>query len=589
MDKSLEKIRHSTSHVLAQAVLELFPDAKLAIGPAIEDGFYYDIDLGGSKTFTPEDLEKIEKKMKHIIKQDQKFVQSEMDADEAIAEFKRRKQLYKVELVKEFKDRGDKKIGFNTMVAHDGKEKFSDLCAGGHVKNTKEIGAIKLLKVAGAYWRGDEKNKMLQRIYGAAFENDAQLQKYLEQIKLAEERDHRKLGQELDLFVFSDLVGGGLPMFTPKGTIIRDEVEKYLTDLQVVRGYQKVWSPHVAKKELYQTSGHWDKFSENNFIVSGKDDSETFVIKPMNCPHHIQIYAAKQRSYRDLPLRYFEVSTIYRNEKVGQLHGLTRVRSITQDDAHIFCRMDQVEDEVNLIYDITEEFYQTFDMELIPRLSLSDPKQPDKYLGDKKMWKNAENSLRSILTKRVKSFEEEEGEATFYGPKIDFEVKDAIGRKWQLATIQLDFNQPQRFKLEYIDEKGARVQPVMIHRAISGSIERFMGVLIEHYGGAFPVWLAPVQINISPVSDKFNKDAAKLAAKFQKAGIRVEVDDSSETVGNKIRKAEKQKVPYMLVYGEKEKKSKNLHVRMRGQPDVEEIDKKKFIKQVQKEINERKS
>ncbi len=587
MDETLKSIRHSASHVLAQAVLELHPDTKLAIGPAIEDGFYYDFDLGG-KTFSTEDLTALEKKMKHIIKQNQTFTQSEMDIDEAIKELKRKKQPYKVELAEALKKRGETKVGFNTMSL--GKdEKFTDLCAGGHITSTKEIGAVKLLKVAGAYWRGDEKNKMLQRIYGTAFINEADLQQHLEQLKLAEERDHRKLGQELDLFTFSELVGAGLPMFTPRGTIIRNEIEKYLSDLQIIRGYQKVWSPHVAKNDLYKTSGHWDKFAENNFIVRGEDpDAEVFVIKPMNCPHHTQIYASRQRSYRDLPLRYFEISTIYRNEKVGQLHGLTRVRAITQDDAHIFCRPDQIEAEANLIYDIIEEFYGTFGMELTPRLSLSDPQQPSKYLGDRQLWESAENSLRDVLKKRVKHFEEQEGEAAFYGPKIDFEVKDAIGRTWQLATIQFDFNQPQRFRLEYIDEKGKKVQPVMVHRAVAGAIERFMGIMIEHYGGAFPLWLAPVQVMIVSVSDQFNDRVYELANELSLAGIRVEVDDSKETVGNKIRKAEGQKIPYMLVFGEKEASGKKLTVRRRGSRDMEEVDKKKFITQVEKEIASRK-
>lgn len=586
MDKKLQAIRHSTSHVLAQAVLELFPDAKLAIGPAIEEGFYYDFDLGG-QTFSEDDLSALEKKMRHIIKQNQKFEQSEMDIDEAIKELKRKKQPYKVELAEEFKKRGDKKVGFNKMSTTDGKEKFIDLCAGGHIASTKEIGAIKLLKVAGAYWRGDEKNKMLQRIYGVAFANEEDLKQHLDQLKMAEERDHRKLGQELDLFTFSELVGGGLPMFTPRGAIIRNSLDDYLIKLQEPKGFQRVWIPHLAKKELYQVSGHWDKFADDIFHVSSKGE-ETFVLKPMNCPHHTQIYASRQRSYRDLPIRYFEITSMYRDEKAGQLHGLTRVRSITIDDAHVFCRPDQIENEANLIYDIIEDFYKVIGMEIVPRLSISDPKQQDKYIGDRKTWEKAESQLRMILKKRTKSFKEEEGEAAFYGPKIDFEAKDAIGRKWQLATIQLDFNMPERFKLEYIDEKGERVRPVMIHRAIAGSFERFMGVLIEHYGGAFPAWLAPVQTMIATVSDKFNEDAKILANELSLAGIRVEIDDSAETVGNKVRKAEKQKVPYMLVFGEKEAKGSKITVRKRGDKKMEEIDKEKFIEELQKEIAERK-
>ncbi|OGY44825.1 MAG: threonine--tRNA ligase [Candidatus Buchananbacteria bacterium RIFCSPHIGHO2_01_FULL_39_14] len=586
MSKNLESIRHSASHVLAQAVLERYPQAKLAIGPAIDTGFYYDFDLGG-KTFTEADLDWLEKKMREIIKQNQKMEQSEMTAEEAIKFFKTKKQPYKVELAMEFKKQGEKKVGLNKMIDHSGKEKFIDLCAGGHINLTKEIGAIKLLKIAGAYWRGDEKNKMLQRIYGTAFTSEKELNDYLEQLKQAEERDHRKLGQELDLFTFSDLVGGGLPMFTPRGTIIRNEIENYLTELQIPRGYQKVWIPHLAKKELYQVSGHWDKFGDDIFHVASKGE-EIFVLKPMNCPHHTQIYASRQRSYRELPIRYFEVTAMYRDEKAGQLHGLSRVRSITIDDAHCFCRYDQIEQEVNLIYDIIAEFYRTFKMELIPRLSLSDPKNPDKYIGERRVWAKAEDQLRRILKKRVKHFEEIEGEAAFYGPKIDFEAKDSIGRKWQLATIQLDFNMPNRFQLEYIDEKGERVQPVMIHQAVAGSFERFLSILIENYAGAFPLWLAPVQVQIIPVSKDFFQAAAELTSELENSGIRVWLDDLNETVGYKIRKGEKQKVPYMLVIGEKEAKSKNLNVRIRGQKEVATVNRKKFIEQVAKEIKEKK-
>ncbi|MBI3290845.1 threonine--tRNA ligase [Candidatus Falkowbacteria bacterium] len=583
---NLSKIRHSASHVLAQAVLELYPEAKLTIGPAIEDGFYYDFDLG-KKTFSESDLVELEKKMKHIIKQNQSFEQSEMDIDEAIKFLKNQKQPYKVELAEEFKKRGDKKVGFNKMVGHDGKEKFIDLCAGGHVGSTKEIGAVKLLKIAGAYWRGNEKNKMLQRIYGTAFTKESDLKDYLEQIKEAEKRDHRRLGQELDLFTFSELVGGGLPLFTPKGTIIRNEVENFLTELQVPKGYEKVWIPHLAKKELYQTSGHWDKFGDDIFHVASKGE-EAFVLKPMNCPHHIEIYSSRPRSYRDLPIRYFETTAMYRDEKAGQLHGLSRVRSITIDDAHCFCRYDQIEDEVNLIYDVIEEFYKVFNMELIPRLSLSDPKNPNKYIGERRVWEEAEEKLRKILKGRVKKFEEIEGEAAFYGPKIDFEAKDSIGRKWQLATIQLDFNMPRRFKINYIDAEGKKVTPVMIHRAVAGSFERFMGILIEDCAGAFPLWLAPVQVQVIPVGNDFSKDAKKLADELTKEGIRVWLDDLNETVGYKIRKGEKQKVPYMLVVGEKEAKGKDLNVRVRGKKDVEVIGRKKFIEEIKKEIAEKK-
>ncbi len=586
MDEKLLKIRHTASHVLAQAVLALYPDAKLAIGPAIEEGFYYDFDLG-SKTFSDDDLKELEKIMKQIIKQNQTMEHYEVETEEAIKYLKSKTQPYKVELAQELQKQGEKQLSFYAMVASDGKHKFNDLCAGPHVKSTKEIGAVKLLKTAGAYWRGDEKNKMLQRIYGTAFSSESELKKYLDLLAEAAKRDHRKLGQELDLFAFSELVGGGLPMFTPKGTMIRNEIEKYLIELQIPKGYQRVWIPHLAKKELYITSGHWDKFGDDIFHVASKGEEE-FVLKPMNCPHHIEIYASRPRSYRDLPIRYFETTAMYRDEKAGQLHGLSRVRSITIDDAHCFCRYDQIEAEVNLIYDVIAEFYQTFKMELTPRLSLSDPNQPDKYIGERRIWGEAEDKLRKILKQRVRHFEEIEGEAAFYGPKIDFEAKDSIGRKWQLATIQLDFNMPRRFKVSYIDEAGKKVTPVMIHRAVAGSFERFMSILIEDCAGAFPLWLSPVQVQVIPVGNDFFKDAAELAAELQAAGIRVWLDDLNETVGYKIRKGEKQKVPYMLVIGEKEAKGKILNVRVRGQKEVEVIERKKFIGRVVKEINEKK-
>ncbi|OGY52306.1 MAG: threonine--tRNA ligase [Candidatus Buchananbacteria bacterium RIFCSPLOWO2_01_FULL_56_15] len=585
MDTQLEKIRHTASHVMAQAVLELFPDAKLAIGPAIEEGFYYDFDLG-DKTFSDDDLKAIEKKMKQIVAQDQKMEHYTEAVDTSIRYLQSKNQPYKLELAEELKKEGERKLSFYTMIGPDGKKKFTDLCKGPHVARTKAIGAFKLQKIAGAYWRGDEKNKMLQRIYGTAFATQAELEAYLERIKQAEERDHRKLGVELDLFTFSDLVGGGLPLFTPRGTIIRNELARYLVELQVPKGYQQVNIPHLAHRDLYITSGHWEKFADDIFHVSSKGE-DTFVLKPMNCPHHTQIYASRQRSYRELPIRYFDITEMYRDEKPGQLHGLMRVRSITIDDAHCFCRLDQVEAEANLIYDFIEQFYRTFGFPLIPRLSLHDPKQPDKYLGGAKIWKEAESKLRKVLKSRVKKFEEIEGEAAFYGPKIDFEAEDAIGRQWQLATIQLDFNLPERFQLEYIDEKGQRARPVMIHRAIAGSFERFMAILIESYAGAFPLWLAPIQVQVLSVSDDFADAAQALVTQLAAAGIRAEGDLSNETVGKKIRTAEKLKVPYMLVVGEKEANSAMLSVRVRGQKEVISLKRQEFIERVKKEIAER--
>lgn len=558
-------MRHSAAHVLAQAVLQLYPEAMLAIGPAIEDGFYYDFDLGAGKAFSPADLPKLEKTMKKIVAQSQQFERYESGIDESIEYLTQKQQPYKLELAEALKAAGEKKVSFYRNTDPSGKKRFfNDLCKGPHVSSTKEIGPFALTKIAGAYWRGDETKPMLQRIYGVAFAIRAELDEYLERRKLAEERDHRKLGQELDLFVFSDLVGSGLPLFTPRGTVIRTELERYLNELQLPRGYQRVWIPHLARRELYQTSGHWDKFSDDIFHVSSKGQKDAFVLKPMNCPHHIQIYASRRRSYRELPLRYFEVTEMYRDEKPGQLHGLSRVRAITIDDAHCFCRLDQVEAEANLIYDIIEQFYRTFQMALTPRLSLRDPATPDKYLGDAATWAKAESTLRSILQRRVKEFAEIPGEAAFYGPKIDFEARDALGRKWQLATIQLDFAQPERFELEYIDEKNQRARPVMIHRAVAGSFERFLAILIESYGGAFPLWLAPVQVQVIAVSEKFIEPALVTLQALRSSGVRAEMADAGETVGNQIRKAEAARVPYMVVIGEKEAASGKLAVRTRG-------------------------
>ncbi|MAF24924.1 threonine--tRNA ligase [bacterium] len=569
----LFKIRHSASHIMAMAVLKFYPDAKLAIGPPIDDGFYYDFDLG-DKTISVEDFKKIEKEMWSIINSDIEFKASK----ESIAAAKKRfkDQPYKLESIEDLAKEGESEIGLYQS------GDFIDLCKGPHVGKSKEIGAFKLLKVAGAYWRGDEKKKMLQRVYGTAYGDKPSLNKHLKQIEEAEKRDHRKIGAELDLFTFSELVGGGLPMFTPYGQVLRDQIEKFLEELQIPHGYKKVWIPHIAKKELYQTSGHWDKFSDDIFHVSSKGE-EAFVLKPMNCPHHIQIYASQARSYRDLPIRYFEVTAMYRDEQTGQLHGLSRVRAITIDDAHCFCQPDQVEAEVKANYDIIQEFYKVFDMPLEATLSLRDPKQADKYIGDPKVWDMAEDKLRQILQSRVKDFKEYEGEAAFYGPKIDFKATDAIGREWQLATIQLDFSLPERFELEYIDQNSQKTRPVMLHRAISGSLERFLSILIENYAGAFPTWLAPVQVGILPVSGKFNDDAKKLGDKLTASGIRVEIDEGDDTVSYKIRKAAKRKLPYVLVFGDKEKDGQ-LNVRVRGQEKMELLDVESFIKKLQEQI-----
>jgi len=552
MDEKLHNLRHTLAHLLAAAVLELYPEAKPSIGPSIENGFYYDFDFGKQK-ISDEDLPKIEKKMGELLPAWNKFESRELSSSEAKEIYSN--NLYKQELVDEIEEKGEK-ISFYKF------GNFEDLCRGGHLENpAKEIDpkAFKLTHIAGAYWRGDEENQMLTRIYAAAFETEKDLKEHLEMLEEAKKRDHRKLGKELDLFIFSDFVGPGLPMFTPKGVIIRNQLEKYLEELQIPRDYKKVWIPHLAKKELYQTSGHWDKFSDNIFHVSSKRETD-FVLKPMNCPHHTQIYASRPRSYRDLPVRYFEVTEQYRDEKPGQLHGLTRVRSITIDDAHVFCKNEQVEDEANLIYDIIDEYYKTFKMKIVPRLSLRDSKTPDKYIGDPQVWDSAEEQLRKVLKERVGEFEEIEGEAAFYGPKIDFDAEDVLGRKWQLATIQLDFAMPERFKLEFTNEKGQKEMPVMIHRAISGSLERFMAILIEHYAGVFPLWLSPEQIRILPISENHNKFAWKVCRNLRKEGFRVEVDDANDTLGKKISRVKSEKTPYYMVTGDKEVNSEILKI-----------------------------
>lgn len=574
----LQHVRHTLAHVLAASVRELYPGAKNAIGPAIDDGFYQDFEL--PQPISENDLPKIEEKMREVLKTWGVFERREVTREEALREFAWNE--YKCELIEEFAT-GGKKLTFYTSGG------FVDLCKGGHVEDAREVDsrAFKLMRVAGAYWRGDEKNKMLTRIYGVAFGSKEELQAHVHMLEEAQKRDHRKLGQELDLFTFSPLVGPGLPLFTPRGTTIRKLLEEFVWELMRPYGYERVTIPHMAKAELYKTSGHWDKFADDIFHVSSKKSEDHFIMKPMNCPHHTQIYASRPRSYRDLPLRYSEVAVVYRDENTGQLAGLTRVRSITQDDAHIFCRLDQVKQEARNIYEIITKFYAVFGMTLRVRLSVHDPAHSEKYLGGPEVWDDAVGTLRALLEEMGKEFELGVGEAAFYGPKIDFMAQDAIGRQWQLATIQLDFNQPERFGLEYADEDGTKKQPVMIHRAISGSLERFMAVLIEHYAGAFPTWLSPVQVVFLPVGEGHRDAAHAFAAEFDAAGIRADVDRSDETVGKKIRSAEKSKVPYMIVVGDKEVAGGDWQVRVRGKQEQEVMSKNTFIARVQQEIKGR--
>jgi threonyl-tRNA synthetase len=567
MSDQLHNIRHTASHVLAQAVLSLYPDAKLAIGPAIDDGFYYDFDLNG-KTFSEDDLKELERLMRKMIGHDQKMVQSTKTIAEAREYFKEKKQPYKVELIDDLEKTGETSLGFYDLVDKDGTSKFLDLCKGPHVASTKEIGAVKLLKVAGAYWRGSEKNAMLQRIYGTAFGTQEELDAYLTMLEEAKKRDHRKVGEALDLFTFSDLVGPGLPLWTPRGTLVRNLLDGFVWELRQARGYERVTIPHITKKELYEVSGHWQKFSEELFKITTREGHE-FAMKPMNCPHHTQIYNHLQRSYRDLPQRYAETTTCYRDEQTGELHGLSRVRAFSQDDAHVFCRQTQVKDEFLRIWDIIDTFYAAVGFgTLSVRLSLHDPAEPKKYLGTPEMWQQAENAIRGLATQRGVEFVEAVGEAAFYGPKVDFIAKDSLGRKWQVATIQLDVNLPERFDLYCINEKGEKERIVMIHAAIMGSIERFMSIYLEHTAGAFPTWLAPIQVIVAPVSEQFNDAAATLTTQLIEAGVRAELDDSNESVGKKVRAAEQKKVPYTLVMGQKEIDSGELSVRIRGSKDM---------------------
>lgn len=600
----IDTMRHSTAHVLAAAVLELYPGAKLGVGPVIEHGFFYDFEL--PHAISVEDLSKIEKRMHEIVKRNEAFRREELLLDDAITFFKEKKQKFKVELLKDLKTKGttsvkeeeaqDIDVGKPSVASVYWTGSFVDLCRGPHVVAAREIGAFKLTKVAGAYWRGNEKNPQLTRIYGIAFATIEELKAHTAMLVEAERRDHRKLGQELELFTFSPLVGSGLPLFTPRGAFLRRELEKFVLDLQESLGYERVWIPHIAKSDLYKTSGHWDKFEDDLFAVRSKKTEDAFVLKPMNCPHHTQIYAARPRSYRDLPLGFSEMTTVYRDENTGQLQGLSRVRSITQDDLHIFCRPEQVKREIKKIYGVVRAFYRAFKMPLRAHLSVHDPKKASAYLGDAGLWKQAEAMLEETLKEMKETYEIGVGDAAFYGPKIDFVARDAIGREWQLATVQLDFNLPERFNLTYVDKDGKEKRPVMIHRAILGSIERFLGVLIEHYAGAFPVWLAPVQVAIVPVGSRHVKSSEKLAAAFKENGIRVSVDDANETVGYKIRKAEKQKVPYMLVLGDKETKGlgprtidrKRFMLRIRGKKETVSMSGKQFVKRILEEMEKRK-
>ncbi len=587
-ESTLNVLRHSTSHIMAQAVQKLFPQAKLAIGPATETGFYYDFDLTDGYAFTEDDLVKIEEEMKNMVKQNLTFEKYQIeDVDAKINEFKQEGEIYKAELLEEH--RNDNPTLYLTKDKN-GNILFNDLCAGPHLPNTSYIkpNAIKLLKVAGAYWRGNEKNKMLQRIYATAFWSKEDLASYLNFLEEAEKRDHRKLGSKLDLFSTREELGGGLVLWHPNLAVVREEIENYWRTEHRKRGYVIVNTPHIAKSKLWEISGHADHYRENMFFIQKDEDSEDqFILKPMNCPFHILIYQSNRYSYRSLPLRMAELGTVYRKEKSGALSGLTRVQGFTQDDAHIFCTPEQLVDEINEIIDFVADTMSIFNMEFEVELST----RPESFVGDIENWNRAEAGLKEAMDRRGMKYDINEGDGAFYGPKIDFKVKDAIGRTWQCATIQLDFNLPERFELKYQDKDGAMKTPVMLHRVIFGSMERFHGILIEHYSGAFPTWLAPTQVAIVPISnEKHASFAEEIYRKFRNAGVRVKLDDRSESMNYKIRESlQDKKIPYVVVVGDKEIETNSVSVRARGIGQIGAFKVDEFIDKIEKEIKSRTS
>lgn len=599
----LYAMRHSLAHIMADAIQQIWPDAKFGVGPVIENGFYYDIDLG-SKTISEDDFKQIESTMKSIIKANSNFERSEKSIDDAIAWAKSSNQPYKLELLNDLKRAGttsakdidvtelglpsqESKVDSVSFYTNDA---FTDLCRGPHVKSTGKVGAFKIMRVAGAYWRGKNTNPQMQRLYGVAFATKQELNNYLLMLQEAKKRDHRKLGKELDLFVFSDLVGSGLPMFTPKGTVLREELINYSNELRQQYGFEKVWTPHITKKELYEASGHWAKFGDELFLVKSQETSDQLVLKPMNCPHHTRIYASQNRSYKDLPIRYLETTTDYRDEKTGELGGLSRVRSLTQDDSHVFCKHNQIEQEINSLLLAAIDLYKTVGMKLKVRLSYRD--ESDAYLGSKDLWASAQEQLKNAVIANSLDYYEQEGEAAFYGPKIDFMATDAINREHQVATVQLDFVQPKRFNLEYIAEDGASQTPVMIHCALLGSVERFLSVYIEHTVGRFPAWLAPEQIRFITVNQtpQIVDFTNSLVLDAKDLGLRVSADNSNESVGKKIRSAEIMKIPYTVVVGDQEVQTQETIPRMRSDIAVQpptKIALKHFLKTVANEAKSR--
>lgn len=575
----IEKIRHSLAHLLAMSVKAKYPQAKLGIGPIVDNGFYYDFDLGADK-LTEADLSELEKAMRNLISDNLIFTPRVISSEEGREIFTQ--EPYKLELIEELADKGEEITTYQSG-------EFTDLCAGPHIANTGEIArdAFKLTRIAGAYWRGDEKNKMLTRVYGVAFANKGELDNYLDLLTEAEKRDHKKLGKELDLFIFSELIGPGLPIYTPKGAIVRKEIIKLSNELQTEIGYQEVHTPNINKAELFKVSGHYDKYKDDMLKVSSNYTKEEYYLKPMNCPQHTQVYASKTRSYKDLPVRIADFANLYRDEKPGELSGLTRLRSFCQDDGHSFCRPDQIKQEFENVLKAIRKAMIIYGMDYYIRFSTWDPAKPEKYLGNKETWEMAQTKLKEILLENNIEYQDGIGEAAIYGPKMDFISKDSLGREWQISTIQLDLIMPERFGLKYTDQDGKEKTPVMVHRAIVGSPERFLGILIEHYAGNFPTWLAPVQVKVIPVRNNHNDYAENIYTELKTLGIRVTLDNSDDGMGKKIREGKTNRVPYMIVVGDKEVEEKMITVEKRSAEKGELIPLTDFTKSIVEEIKNR--
>ena len=577
-DEGKRTMWHSSAHLMAEALEALYPGVKFWVGPPIENGFYYDVDFG-DHTITDKDFPAIESKMMELAKQKNPYIRREMSKAEALAYFQEKGDEYKLDLLEGLED--------GTITFYD-QGNFTDLCRGPHMPHTGFVKACKVMSIAGAYWKGDESQKQLTRVYGITFPKKQELKDYLELLEQAKARDHRKLGKEMDLFHFSEKVGQGLPLWLPKGADLRMRLEAFLKEAQRKAGYEGVITPHIGNKELYITSGHYAKYGEDSFQpINTPAEGEEYLLKPMNCPHHCEIFKSRPRSYRDLPVRFAEFGTVYRYEQSGELHGLTRVRGFTQDDAHIFCTVDQVKEEVGKVIDLVLYIFRTLQFEdFIAQVSLRDPDNPSKYIGEDANWDKAEKAIQEVADEKGLTTVVELGEAAFYGPKLDFMVRDAIGRKWQLGTVQIDYNLPERFELEYVGADNAKHRPVMIHRAPFGSMERFVAILIEHCAGKFPLWLTPEQVKILPISDRFNEYAERVSKVLENHDIRALVDDRSEKVGKKIRDAELEKVPYMLILGENEAKEGTVSVRRQGEGDLGGMSVEAFAEHIRSEIAE---